>query len=97
MALAGHRLGSRRRGTFILHLQLAWLNYCPGEWTRRLQPFVFVGPAMAMLIWFLALPALRTFCISLFGRNGPPSLPSHPALHRSGRIFSAPFLLICRA
>ncbi|HEX9386552.1 MAG TPA: sugar ABC transporter permease [Anaerolineales bacterium] len=45
------------------------------EWTARLQPFVFVGPAIAMLIWFLALPALRTFYISLFGRNGPPALP----------------------
>jgi alpha-glucoside transport system permease protein len=45
------------------------------DWTARLQPFVFVGPAVAMLIWFLALPALRTFYISLFGRNGPPALP----------------------
>jgi alpha-glucoside transport system permease protein len=45
------------------------------DWTARLQPFVFVGPAIAMLIWFLALPALRTFYISLFGRNGPPALP----------------------
>src|SRR6266508_2762577 len=45
------------------------------EWTAPLQPFVFVGPAIAMLIWFLALPALRTFYISLFGRNGPPALP----------------------
>jgi len=45
------------------------------DWTARLQPFVFVGPALALLIWFLALPALRTFYISLFGRNGPPGLP----------------------
>jgi alpha-glucoside transport system permease protein len=43
------------------------------EWTQRLQPFVFVGPAMAILIWYLALPALRTFYLSLFGRDGPPS------------------------
>ena len=45
------------------------------DWTERLQPFVFVGPAIAMMIWFLALPALRTFYFSLFGRNGPPALP----------------------
>jgi alpha-glucoside transport system permease protein len=44
-------------------------------WTARLQPFVFVGPAMALLLWFLALPAARTLYISLFGRNGPPSVP----------------------
>ncbi|MCB8967185.1 MAG: sugar ABC transporter permease [Ardenticatenaceae bacterium] len=44
----------------------------PGAWTARLQPFVFVGPAMAILAWYLAIPTLRTFWISLFGRDGPP-------------------------
>jgi alpha-glucoside transport system permease protein len=44
----------------------------PDAWTDRLQPFVFVGPAMAILIWYLALPAVRTFYLSLFGRDGPP-------------------------
>lgn len=45
----------------------------PEEWTARLQPFVFVGPAMAILGWYLAVPALRTFWISLFDRDGPPA------------------------
>jgi alpha-glucoside transport system permease protein len=45
----------------------------PDEWTSRLQPFVFVGPAMAILIWYLALPAVRTFYLSLFDRDGPPA------------------------
>ncbi|MCB9419484.1 MAG: sugar ABC transporter permease [Ardenticatenaceae bacterium] len=40
-------------------------------WTSRLQPFVFVGPAMAILAWYLAIPTLRTFWISLFDRDGP--------------------------
>jgi len=44
----------------------------PDAWTERLQPFVFVGPAMAILIWYLALPSVRTFYLSLFGRDGPP-------------------------
>lgn len=44
----------------------------PDLWKTRLLPFVFVGPAMAILAWYLALPTLRTFWISLFGRNGPP-------------------------
>ena len=43
----------------------------PGEWTARLQPFVFVGPAMAILAWYLAIPSIRTFWISLFDRDGP--------------------------
>jgi len=42
------------------------------EWTTRLLPFVFVGPAMAILAWYLAIPTFRTFWISLFNRDGPP-------------------------
>jgi alpha-glucoside transport system permease protein len=45
----------------------------PGLWSERLLPFVFVGPAMAILAWYLAIPTLRTFWISLFNRDGPPS------------------------
>jgi alpha-glucoside transport system permease protein len=44
----------------------------PDAWTQRLQPFVFVGPAIAILTWYLALPSVRTFYLSLFGRDGPP-------------------------
>jgi alpha-glucoside transport system permease protein len=44
----------------------------PVQWANRLQPFVFVGPAMAILSWYLAIPTLRTFWLSLFDRNGPP-------------------------
>ena len=44
----------------------------PAAWKTRLLPFVFVGPAMAILSWYLAIPTLRTFWISLFNRDGPP-------------------------
>jgi alpha-glucoside transport system permease protein len=44
----------------------------PDVWRTRLLPFVFVGPAMAILSWYLAIPTLRTFWISLFDRDGPP-------------------------
>lgn len=44
----------------------------PDVWRTRLLPFVFVGPAMAILAWYLAIPTLRTFWISLFNRDGPP-------------------------
>jgi alpha-glucoside transport system permease protein len=42
----------------------------PDDWTSRLQPFVFVGPAIAILCWYLAVPTVRTFYLSLFGRDG---------------------------
>jgi alpha-glucoside transport system permease protein len=44
----------------------------PDAWRTRLLPFVFVGPAIAILSWYLAIPTLRTFWISLFSREGPP-------------------------
>src|SRR4030065_230045 len=44
----------------------------PTHWTERLQPFVFVGPAIAIMMWDLTVPVLRTFWLSLFGPNGPP-------------------------
>jgi alpha-glucoside transport system permease protein len=43
-----------------------------GLWRARILPFVFVGPAIAILSWYLAIPTLRTFWISLFDRDGPP-------------------------
>ncbi len=44
----------------------------PDAWTGRLQPFVFVGPAIAILAWYLAIPTIRSFWISMFNRDGPP-------------------------
>lgn len=41
----------------------------PGGMRRLLLPFVFVGPAVLILFWFLALPTLRTFYLSFFDAN----------------------------
>lgn len=40
----------------------------PDIWTSRLQPFVFVGPGMAILIAYLALPTIYTLYLSVLGR-----------------------------
>ncbi len=37
----------------------------PGVWTTRIQPYVFVGPAIALLAWYLAFPTVRTLLDSL--------------------------------
>lgn len=58
----------------------------PNEWTIRLQPFVFVGPALAILTWYLALPVARTFWISLFDRGGPPDVSLIAYVRDSGLI-----------
>lgn len=41
----------------------------PNAARRAIIPFVFVGPAMLMLGWFLFLPTLRTLYLSLFNAN----------------------------
>ncbi|MDZ4160172.1 MAG: sugar ABC transporter permease, partial [Anaerolineaceae bacterium] len=38
----------------------------PNRWRSRLQPFVFIGPGMVVLTWYLVLPVLRTFYQSFF-------------------------------
>ena len=35
-------------------------------WVRRLQPVLFVGPAILMLVWALVLPTIRTVVLSFY-------------------------------
>jgi alpha-glucoside transport system permease protein len=57
-------------GAAILYLVSNWLiEQLSPIWVKRLQPFIFVGPAIAILVWYLALPTVRTFWISLFSRD----------------------------
>ena len=58
-------------GVAMLYLVSNWfVERLGGAWRSRLQPFVFVGPAVAILIWYLTLPTVRTFYASLFGVDG---------------------------
>jgi alpha-glucoside transport system permease protein len=41
----------------------------PGNWMSRLQPFIFVGPAIVLLAWYLAVPTIRTLGLSFFDRT----------------------------
>ncbi len=58
-------------GVALLYLVSNWFVERLGDtWRGRLQPFVFVGPAIAILIWYLTLPTVRTFYASLFAVDG---------------------------
>jgi alpha-glucoside transport system permease protein len=58
-------------GVALLYLVSNWFVERLGDtWRNRLLPFVFVGPAIAILIWYLTLPTVRTFYASLFGPDG---------------------------
>ena len=58
-------------GVACLYFVANWLiSQLPERWSGRLQPFLFVGPAVLILGWYLALPAIRSLYLSLFGPNG---------------------------
>jgi alpha-glucoside transport system permease protein len=41
----------------------------PEKWTQRLQPFIFIGPALLMLTWALVVPTIRTIYASFFNES----------------------------
>ncbi|MBS3784083.1 MAG: sugar ABC transporter permease [Anaerolineae bacterium] len=52
-------------GVAILYLLSNWLvEQFPQTWTDALRPFVFVGPALAILSWYLLIPTIRTLYLS---------------------------------
>ncbi len=52
-------------GVALLYLVANWLvNKLPTKMAKVLQPFVFVGPAVVIMGWFLAVPVFRTFISS---------------------------------
>ncbi len=52
-------------GVTLLYYVTNWLvEKLPKEWHGRLQPFIFVGPAIVILAWFLAIPTFRTLVLS---------------------------------
>ncbi len=58
-------------GVAMLFYVSNWLvEKLPGMWLQRLQPYVFVGPALALLVWFLALPVVRTLYLSFIDETG---------------------------
>lgn len=52
-------------GVALLYVVSNWVvEQLPGSWPRRLQPFVYIGPAVAIMGWYLAIPVLRTLILS---------------------------------
>jgi alpha-glucoside transport system permease protein len=52
-------------GVAVLYVVSNWfVEQLPSIWTRRLQPFVYVGPAVVIMGWYLAVPVLRTLVLS---------------------------------
>ncbi len=58
-------------GVALLYVIANWLTEkLPRKWQHRILPFVFVGPAVAILAFYLLVPAVLTAWASLFDANG---------------------------
>jgi alpha-glucoside transport system permease protein len=78
-------------GVAMLYFTANWLiERLPKDWYRRLIPFVFVGPAIAILFWALGLPALRTLYASLHGPDGSQFV----GLQNYATVFTNPDMLV---
>lgn len=52
-------------GVALLYVVSNWMvEKLPDNMRRAIQPFIFVGPALAILAWFLAIPTLRSLLLS---------------------------------
>jgi alpha-glucoside transport system permease protein len=79
-------------GVAALYLVANTLTEQLGDtWRSRIQPFIFIGPAVAILIWYLALPSLRTLWISFYDRNGVDfvGLSNYIAVFTTRNMFTA--------
>lgn len=57
-------------GVAALYFVANWvIEQLPRRMRDAVLPYLFVGPAIALLIWYLALPTVRTFWLSLLDRN----------------------------
>ncbi len=57
-------------GVALLYTAANWLvEQLPGRYTRMIQPYIFVGPAMVILGIYLLVPTLLTLYYSLLDRN----------------------------
>jgi alpha-glucoside transport system permease protein len=58
-------------GVAALYFVANWLiEKLPDAWRGRLTPFLFVGPAMIILGWYLFIPTIRSLYLSFFGKFG---------------------------
>jgi alpha-glucoside transport system permease protein len=54
-------------GVAMLFWVADWVvNRMPVTVSKKLQPFVFVGPALAILTWYLFVPTMRSLYLSFF-------------------------------
>jgi alpha-glucoside transport system permease protein len=67
-----------------------FVEQLPDKWIQRLQPFIFIGPAMLMLVWALVIPSIRTIIASFFNDTGAGFI----GLKNFAYVFTNPAMLV---
>jgi len=58
-------------GFYFIYMSLNWMiSFYPKKWGMKLQPFIFVGPAIFLLAWLLLIPTFRTIWMSFYDASG---------------------------
>ncbi|HDQ13253.1 MAG TPA: sugar ABC transporter permease, partial [Sediminispirochaeta sp.] len=58
-------------GVAALYLVASWMIYrLPIAWRKRFEPYLFVGPALIILGWYIVLPTVRSLYLSFFDKYG---------------------------
>ncbi|WP_256757067.1 carbohydrate ABC transporter permease [Cohnella sp. WQ 127256] len=57
-------------GIYLIYWSLNWaVERYSDLWRRRIQPYLFVGPAFLLLSWLLLIPTLRTLYMSFLDES----------------------------
>ena len=77
-------------GVALLYVSMNFfIERLPAGISARVLPFLFVGPALFLLTWFLVLPTVRTFWISLFNADSSQFV----GLDNYIKVFTSPAML----
>ncbi len=58
-------------GAALIFWAMNWVvEQFPDKWTARLQPFIFVGPALFFLFGYLVIPTLQSLRFSVYDATG---------------------------
>lgn len=75
-------------GVAVLFTVANWLvELLPSDWVPKIQPFIFIGPGVALLFWFLAIPVVRTLILSFRGPNQDPFVLEGDPFDRIKQLF----------
>lgn len=79
-------------GAYSIYLSLNWvIEQYPAKWRQRIQPLIFVAPAVLLLGWLLLYPTVRTLIFSFMDASSAEfvGLSNYVAMFTNRLLLSA--------